>query len=119
MPLKSHAIRNSQCFEALILSLLNERKMHGYKIFLMTQSITLFSGAIENNRSVIYAHLRKMENEGLVISEWSIKEKEKPKRVYLITEKGKVKLGELMSEIASYAVALFELVERYRSRILS
>lgn len=93
--------------------------MHGYEIFLMSKSMELFSGTSDNNRSVIYAHLRKMENEGLVISEWSMKEKEKPKRVYLITEKGKIQLSELMAEIASYAVALFELVERYRVRILS
>lgn len=119
MTLKGRTVRSAQCFDALILSLLDEREMHGYEIFLRTKSMKLFNGANDNKRSVVYAHLRKMENEGFIVSEWSMKEKEKPKRVYSITEKGKIQLSELMSEITSYAVALFELVERYRFRILS
>jgi len=53
------------------------------------------------------------------LSEWAIEGKQKPKRVYSLTELGRSKIGELVASVAECAGALFELVEIYRKQVLS
>ena len=72
-----------------------------------------------NSSASIYAYLRRMEEEGLILSEWTIEGKQKPKRVYSLTELGRSKIGELVASVAECAGALFELVEIYRKQVLS
>lgn len=101
-----------------VLLLLNSSPSHGYELSGNLYKMKLF-GRSSKKRVSIYSCLRKMENERLIMSEWSIEKKQKPKRVYSITETGKVRLGELISTISEHATALFELVEIYRHQVLS
>ncbi|WP_428570018.1 MAG: PadR family transcriptional regulator [Solidesulfovibrio sp. DCME] len=118
MSSKHNRLGNERYAQAAILIILFDRNMHGYEIAQNLHGMSLFSGGSEerpgSKSSKIYSHLRKMEDESLLISQWKTEGPNKPRRVYSISCQGKIRLSQLMTEIAFDLSSLFELVERYR-----
>ena len=75
------------CSETLILSLLKDRPMHGYE---MCKEIEKRStGYFTLKHGTLYPILHKFEKQGFIAGTWSDSEKEKPKKYYKLTKKGK------------------------------
>lgn len=80
--------------EILVLELLSRQKMYGYQMIqeLKQQSHEMFV----LKEGTLYPILYRLEDDGLVISEWSQpKGKEVSKKYYVITDKGRETLEEL------------------------
>ena len=116
--MRSKVIGIDLCVRCSVLLLLSNGTSHGYELSNALKKYKLFNEP-GNSSASIYAYLLKMEEEGLILSEWTIEGKQKPKRVYSLTESGRSKLGELVASVAECAGALFELVEIYRKQVLS
>lgn len=116
--MQSKVVGMDTCIRCAVLVSLSSGSSHGYELAGTLHKMKLFSSPDKKGVSV-YSYLRKMEIEGLILSEWSIEESKKPKRVYFITEEGKTKLAEVAADISECATALFELIEIYRRQVLS
>lgn len=118
MSSRHNRLGNERYIQAAILIVLFDRNMHGYEIAQKLHEMSLFSGGAEerpgSRASKAYAHLRKMEDESLLVSQWETEGPKKPRRVYSISCQGKIRLSQWMTEIAFDLASLFELVERYR-----
>ncbi len=71
-----------------ILVLLNKEKLHGFSIYkkLLESKAIDYSGI---DPTGLYRTLKKMEENGLLKSEWDMGESAQPKKVYHITKDGK------------------------------
>ena len=89
------ANRNLYRIEMLILKVLEEDDCYGYQL---TQTIKEKTGGqIVLKEGTLYPILYKLEEDGLVISEWEIPhDKMRVKKYYSITQKGKDELKELI-----------------------
>jgi len=76
----------------IILWLLSVKPRHGYGIMKEFEKLT----GTSLNPGVVYPLLHKLEDEGLAISKW-IKEKNKSKRHYFLTVRGKALLNRFQS----------------------
>lgn len=78
--------------ETLILSLLSDRPMYGYRI---TQELTSRSeGYFEMKEGLLYPTLHRMEKDGLLTSEWQKMDSGRRRKYYHITEAGREMLAE-------------------------
>jgi DNA-binding PadR family transcriptional regulator len=118
MSSRHNRLGNERYIQAAILIILFDKNMHGYKIAQKLHEMSLFSGGAEerpgSRARKAYAHLRKMEDESLLVSQWETEGPKKPRRVYSISCQGKIRLSKWMTEIAFDIASLFELIERYR-----
>ena len=74
----------------IILSLLLAGEDYGYHIIQRVKEIS--GGSLEWSDRMLYPVLRRMEDEGLLISRWVMVEEGKMRRYYRITEKGREEL---------------------------
>lgn len=80
--------------EILVLQLLTREKMYGYQLINELKNISHDFFVLKEG--TLYPILYRLEDDGLVNSEWSKPiGKETPKKYYLITAKGKQDLMEL------------------------
>mgnify|MGYP000371376384 CR=1 FL=1 len=70
--------------ELLILSIIKERPVHGSEI----QKILKERYGLDIPKPIVYMLLRRMEEEGYIISQWEIGGSGPAKRVYRITDEG-------------------------------
>ncbi len=70
--------------ELVILSIIKEKPIHGSEIHRILKE--RYDLAIP--KPIIYTLLRRMEDRGLIISEWKISDRGPVKRIYRITEEG-------------------------------
>jgi|SRR4051812_33473749 PadR family transcriptional regulator PadR len=71
----------------LILSLLNERPMHGYEL---TQTIkTRSKGIFSFSEGTVYPMLYSLEDKGYVKGTWDISQGSRRKKVYRLTPTGR------------------------------
>lgn len=96
----------------LLLSLL-EQPSHGYELLDRLGSFRFYSGAPDPG--AIYRHLRRLENEGFVESQWETGEAGPAKRTYSITERGIELLKAWTKEMTERRAAIDDFLERYRS----
>lgn len=76
----------SACSETLVISLLREGRLHGYD---MCKEIERRSGGYFTlKHSTLYPLLHRLEQQGLVRSEWGAFEGGKPRKYYELTRKG-------------------------------
>jgi len=95
--------------DALVLGVLQAGKMHGYEI---TKRINRQGETVLRvKEGQLYPILHRLENEGLVVSEWIPQEGKPARKVYWLTEKGR---GALAAKRASWE----DFAERV-SRLLS
>lgn len=88
----AHHRRSGRFLEACLLCLLNKEKSYGYNLLERLQEFGFDNESI--NISVIYRNLQGMEEENLIISEWSESEIGPKKRIYSITKRGEVALSD-------------------------
>lgn len=121
MMYKKPKINRKKYIQTAILVVLLDNELHGYGISQKLQELKLFGGGLDNrlgaNIGGVYTHLRKMEESGLILSAWHTEGPKKPRRVCSITQQGKIRLGEWIAEVAFDVASLFDLVERYRTRV--
>ncbi len=71
----------------LILSILAGGESYGYELI---QRVRLLSdGEVNWKDGMLYPVLHRLENQGLIRSEWRCSESERKRKYYLITQKGK------------------------------
>ena len=95
-----------------ILLGLRTRPSYGYELI---QTIQQF-GFIEGNAppGMIYRHLRQLEEDGLVTSEWKTEGSGPAKRVYSLTEEGKEMLSIWIDYLQRQAANLDRFIRHYR-----
>jgi len=95
-----------------ILLGLRTRPSYGYELI---QTIQRF-GFIEGNAppGMIYRHLRQLEEDGLVTSEWKTEGSGPAKRVYRLTEEGREMLSIWIDYLQRQAQNLERLIRHYR-----
>ena len=78
----------------LILSILEEKNMYGYQMILCMKEKS--QGMFEMKEGTLYPILYRLEDDGLVESQWSVPQnKESSRKYYCLTEKGKEQLKAL------------------------
>ncbi len=79
--------RQERYLQASILLGLITKPSYGYELIGNIQSFGFIEG--DAPPGMIYRHLRQMEEDNLVKSQWETKETGAPKRIYTITEEGR------------------------------
>jgi len=83
--------RRERYIQPSILMGLLSRPCYGYELINTIQQYGFIEG--QAPPGMIYRHLRRMEEDGLVISRWDTKEAGAAKRMYTITQDGREVLG--------------------------
>lgn len=95
--------------EILILALIAEEPMHGYQI---TQELARRSrGYFDMKEGLLYPTLHRMEQDGLLTSEWLDSSGKRRRKVYRITQAGRQALTSQKAEWRRFAEQLLWLVE--------
>ncbi len=93
-----------------VLMLLNNEPLHGFSIYkkLIDSDILDYSGI---DPTGLYRTLKKMEESGVLISEWDTENIAQPKRIYRITEDGKQCLKYWGETLLSYKTSIQRLAD--------
>ncbi len=97
-----------------ILLALRRKPSYGYELI---QEIARY-GFIEGQTppGMVYRHLRQIEEDGLVTSEWDTGEAGPAKRVYSLTAEGEGLLASWVDYMEKQAQNLFRFVQEYREQ---
>ena len=94
--------------EPLLLFLIAELPMHGYQI---TRELEKRSqGYFKFAGSTVYSALRRLEEEGLVLSSWQQVARKQKRRCYELTDKGQQILKSKLSDWQDFYVAVSKVV---------
>jgi len=93
----------------LILSLLAEQPMYGYQIARELEQRS--EGYFEMKEGLLYPALHRMEQEGLLKSEWRRVGGSRRRRYYSITDKGKKVLADSVAEWTTFTEKLMRVIE--------
>lgn len=74
----------------IILGVLKQGKSYGYLIIQKIKEIS--GGKLQWSDGMLYPVLHRLEKDGLIRSEWVLSEESRPRKYYVITEKGKKEL---------------------------
>lgn len=96
--------------EPAVLLLLREGNAHGYEL---ADELTAFMPVQRVDVGNLYRLLRKLEDDGLVASEWDEGEAGRAKRVYQITDDGIEALDDWAERLRGTADALARFLERH------
>ena len=100
-------IQNSELMKgvapAVILKLLSGQALYGYEIIRKINELT--NGEFQWKEGALYPCLHKMENGGLLKSEWRIVSG-KPRKYYALTKTGKAQVAEKVNESRTFCTAL-------------
>lgn len=100
----------------LILRIIHEKPSHGYQIMEELERITL--GKYTPEPGAVYTMLRRMDERGLLTSEWEKKETGADRRVYTLTEAGVQALGEGLEMVKKRRPLMDSLVQFYDANFL-
>ena len=104
-------IQNSELMKGIapvvILKLLSGKSMYGYEMIRLVNERT--NGEFQWKEGALYPCLHKMENEGLLKSEWKIVTG-KPRKYYMLTRTGKQSVEEKENESRTFCTALSQLL---------
>ena len=106
-PSQSDVLRGS--LELLVLKTLSLAPMHGWGIGQRIQQIS--GGELEVNQGSLYPALQRLEQKGLITSDWRASENNRRARYYQITATGRAALGEETESWRRFATAM-EIVLR-------
>ncbi|HBI16370.1 MAG TPA: PadR family transcriptional regulator [Desulfobulbaceae bacterium] len=104
--------RQERYIQASILLGLNASPSYGYELINTIQRYGFIEGAAPPG--MIYRHLRQMEEDNLVRSEWETQDAGAAKRIYTITEEGREVLELWVRYMELQASKLQAFVQRYR-----
>ncbi len=85
---------------------------YGYQLIQNIQNFGFIEG--QAPPGMIYRHLRQLEEDGLVSSEWETRETGPAKRMYQLTEEGKEMLSIWVGYMEKQAETLSTFVKQYR-----
>ncbi len=107
-----HQGKRERYMQPSILLTLYVAPAYGYQLI---QNIQTY-GFVEGNAppGMIYRHLRQLEDDGLVLSEWKTDETGPAKRMYQLTEEGREMLSIWAAYMEKQAETLATFVKRYR-----
>lgn len=91
----------------IILSILISGEDYGYQIIKQVREVS--GGVLEWSDNMLYPVLRRMEKDGLLVSRWKISKKDRLRRYYRITEKGRKELDSERRQWMSVHQALSKL----------
>ena len=97
---------------SLLMGLLLKQS-YGYELIQSIQEFGFVEG--EPPPGMVYRHLRKLEGDGLVISEWETEGSGPAKRIYRLTTDGAEVLALWVEHMERQAQKLGTFIERYRS----
>lgn len=95
-----------------ILLALYLRPSHGYELIRNIQQFGFVEGMAPPG--MIYRHLRQLEEDGLVSSQWQTDAAGPAKRAYRLTEEGKEMLAVWVDYMDNQAMTLNAFVKKYR-----
>ena len=78
--------------DLLILKTLAERPMHGWGISLKIQAVS--QEVLQVNQGSLYPALHRLEQQGLIASEWGNSENNRQAKFYQLTRDGRKQLAE-------------------------
>lgn len=109
------AKRTERYIQPSILMALKTKPSYGYELI---QEIAAF-GFVEGSvpPGMIYRHLRDLEENGLVVSEWATEGAGPAKRVYQLTEEGLAVLALWIAYMQQQADRLLTFVRRYERSV--
>ena len=99
---QADALRGS--LDLLVLKTLSLAPMHGWGISQRIQQLS--TGVLEVNQGSLYPALQRLEQEGLVESEWGTTENNRQARYYRLTRAGRRALAEEQESWLRFAGAL-------------
>jgi PadR family transcriptional regulator PadR len=99
---QSDVLRGS--IELLVLKTLSLAPMHGWGIGQRIQQIS--GGELEVNQGSLYPALQRLEQKGLITSDWQTTENNRRARYYEITAAGRRALGEEMESWRRFAATM-------------
>ena len=99
---QTDALRGS--INLLVLKTLSLAPMHGWGISQRIQQLS--TGALEVNQGSLYPALQRLEQDGLITSEWGTTENNRQARYYRLTRAGRRALDEEHENWARFAMAL-------------
>ena len=98
---------------SILMALLGGQS-HGYELLQHIGEYGFLKG--DAPPGMIYRHLRQMEDEGLVASQWDATGTGPAKRVYAVTDAGREVLDAWVGYMERQARGLLAFVERYHNR---
>ena len=99
---QSDVLRGS--VELLVLKALSLAPQHGWGIGQRIQQIS--GGTLEVNQGSLYPALQRLEQKGLITSDWQITENNRRARYYEITAPGRHALGEEVESWRRFAATM-------------
>lgn len=101
--------------DLLILKAVSLGKLHGYGVLLRIQQIT--GGALQVQQGALYPALYRLEQQGLIESEWGTSENNRRAKFYRLTAGGRARLGEETASWNRMAVAIGMALKTTRQEI--
>ena len=83
--------------DLLILKAVSLGKLHGYGVLLRIQQIT--DGALQVQQGALYPALYRLEQQGLIESDWGTSDNNRRAKFYRLTTSGRAQLGD---EVATW-----------------
>jgi PadR family transcriptional regulator, regulatory protein PadR len=83
--------------DLLILKAVSLGKLHGYGVLLRLEQIS--GGALHIQQGALYPALYRLEEQGLIESDWGVSENNRRAKFYQLTPPGRARLAE---EVASW-----------------
>jgi len=114
MPDKISPGKPDRFMQPSVLMALLDGKSHGYELLQHIAEYGFLKG--DAPPGMIYRHLRQMEEEGLVASQWEATGTGPAKRVYTITPEGREVLDAWVGYMERQAGMMLAFVNRYRER---
>jgi PadR family transcriptional regulator, regulatory protein PadR len=96
------ALRGS--LDLLVLKTLSLSPMHGWGISQRVQQMS--DGEFAMNQGSLYPALQRLEQDGLITSEWGVTDNNRQARYYKITGAGRRRLGKEVASWNKFAAAL-------------
>jgi PadR family transcriptional regulator PadR len=95
--------------ESLLLSLLEQQSMYGYKIVKELEERS--QGYFKFKEGTLYPALHRLEKSGLITGKWQMLPNGRQRRYYFITDKGLAKLAAEKSQWQDFLVAVRLILE--------
>jgi transcriptional regulator len=101
--------------DLLILKAVSLGKLHGYGVLLRLEQIT--GGALHVQQGALYPALYRLEERGLIASEWGTSENNRRAKFYRLTPAGRARLGDETASWNRLADAIALALRTTRSQI--
>jgi transcriptional regulator len=95
--------------DLLILRSLQQGPSHGYEVSRWVRERT--DGVLTLEDAALYQALHRLEDEGLIASEWGLSENNRRAKYYELTADGRRRLRQEIAGWKRYAQAVFKVVE--------